>query len=155
LPFAGDEEEAVRQLPFRWVRQLTPEQRAALDGQEQKAAAYSTAGEVKLKRSTTRGEARAKIIAALTKHHQYADGGCLSSDPIGVSALARMADVRKSSVSEFFQKAFDGHAAYKVLCRDVGRLVDSIKSLRGEFSPRDLKLYGRRPVGEDDRDGDE
>ena len=32
----------------------------------------------KPKRSTKRGEGQAKLIAALTKHHQYADGECLT-----------------------------------------------------------------------------
>jgi hypothetical protein len=97
-------------------------------------------------RSTARGDARVKIIAALTRHHQYADGGCLNTEPIGVNDLARQAEVSRSTVSDFFEKEFEGHAAYKVVCRDAGRLVDSLKALRGEFSPHDL--YGVRPPGE-------
>src|SRR5262249_32651563 len=41
------------------------------------------------KRSTERGEGRAKLIAALTKHHQYANGGCLNLDHIGNNELAK------------------------------------------------------------------
>jgi hypothetical protein len=37
----------------------------------------------KSKRSTEKGEAQTKLIAALTKHHQYADGGCLNFEPTG------------------------------------------------------------------------
>jgi hypothetical protein len=108
------------------------------------------------KRSTRRGDAQAKIIAALTKHHQFEDGGCLNTEPIGVNELARQAQVAPSTVSRFFDKEFggsqrqEGHAKYAIVCRDAGRLADSLKVLRGEFSPHDL--YGRRPPGEGDRD---
>jgi hypothetical protein len=34
------------------------------------------------RRSTERGEGRLKLIAALTKQHQYADGGCLTTEPV-------------------------------------------------------------------------
>jgi hypothetical protein len=107
------------------------------------------------KRSTERGEARAKIIAALTEHHHYSHGGCLKQEPIGVNELARAAEVSASSTSGFFNSEFKGYKKYRVVCRDPGRLADSLKALNGEFSPHDL--YGRRPPGEDDRDdgGDE
>jgi hypothetical protein len=35
------------------------------------------------KRSTGRGDGRVKLIAALTKHHEYANGGCINLAPIG------------------------------------------------------------------------
>jgi len=112
----------------------------------------------KPKRSTEPGESRAKLIAALTKHHKYNDGGCLNQEHIGVRALARLADVDPSTALAFFNKEFNnrekgGHAKYKVVCRDARRLADSLKALNGEFSPHDL--YGRRPPGEDDRDDEE
>lgn len=77
------------------------------------AAATEQAGEkvaptpAKAKRSTKRGEARLKLIAALTKHHKYADGGCLNQEPIGVRALARLADVDPATASAFFNREFD------------------------------------------------
>jgi hypothetical protein len=114
---------------------------------------------VKTKRSTGPGEARTKIIAALTKHHKYADGSCLNTEPIGNNKLARQADVADSTATHFFNKEFggpeaeEGHANYKVVCRDPGRLADSLKVLNGEFSPDDL--YGRRPPDEGERDEDE
>ncbi|HEY1378988.1 MAG TPA: hypothetical protein VGF55_19460 [Gemmataceae bacterium] len=43
----------------------------------------------KTKRGTARGDARTKIIPALTEHHQYANGGTLNAAPIGVNELAR------------------------------------------------------------------
>jgi hypothetical protein len=109
----------------------------------------------KAKRSTERGESQAKLIAALTKHHRYADGGCLNLEPIGNNELARVVGVSPSTASTFFNSEFEGHAKYREVCRDAGRLADSLKALNGEFSPHDL--YGRRPAGEDDRDdeGDE
>jgi hypothetical protein len=102
------------------------------------------------KRSTERGEGRVKLIAALTKHHQYADGGCLNQEPIGNNELAKAAGVSPSTASAFFTGEFEGHTKYKALCRDSGRLAAAIKLLNSEFSPHDL--YGRRPAGEDDRD---
>jgi hypothetical protein len=102
------------------------------------------------KRSTERGEGRAKLIAALTKHHQYADGGCLNPQPIGNNKLAKAADVSTSTASTFFNNEFQGHTKYKAVCRDSGRLAAALKLLNNEFSPYDL--YGGRPPGEDDRD---
>jgi hypothetical protein len=104
------------------------------------------------KRSTERGEARNKIIGGLTEHHQYSRGSCLNMESISVSELARKADVSKSTVSQFFQKDFKGHARYRALCRDVSRLVGALKLLRGEFAPRDL--YGKTPPGEGHHDDD-
>ena len=105
------------------------------------------------KRSTERGEGREKLIAALTKHHRYGDGGCLNPEPVGNNELARLADVEQSTASEFFKREFQGHAKYKALCRDAGRLAAALKLLNNEFAPHDL--YGRRPTGEggeDDRE---
>ena len=112
----------------------------------------------KTKRSTERGEARVKLIARLTKHHKYADGGCLNLEPIGNNELAVLAGVSRSTASEFFNKEFNkgqkkGYAKYRVICRDAGRLTDSLKALNGEFSPYDL--FARRPPGEDDRDDED
>jgi len=102
------------------------------------------------KRSTERGEGRLKLIAALTKHHQYADGSCLNLHHVGNNELAKAADVSVSTASAFFSNEFQGHTKYKALCRDAGRLAGALKLLNGEFSPHNL--YGRRPVGEGDED---
>jgi hypothetical protein len=99
------------------------------------------------KRGTEPGEARAKLIAALTKHHQYADGGCLNLAPIGNNELARLATVAESTASVFFKEKFRGWAKYRLVCRDAGRLADSLKALNGEFAPHEL--YGRRPPDEE------
>ncbi|MEX0979296.1 MAG: hypothetical protein WDZ48_10610, partial [Pirellulales bacterium] len=119
----------------------------------------STAPEpTKSKRSTERGEGRAKLIAALTKHHKYADGSCLNLESIGNNELARLAGVSESTASAFFNNEFNqgesrGYATYRVICRDPSRLADSLKVLNGEFSPH--HLYGRTPPGERERDDDE
>ena len=96
------------------------------------------------KRSTERGEGRSKLIAALTKHHQYADGGCLNLEPIGNNELAKVVGVSASTASAFFNSAFEGHTRYRTVCRDAGRLADSLKALNGEFAPHDL--YATRAV---------
>jgi hypothetical protein len=116
------------------------------------------ANPTRTKRSTEKGEGQSKLIAALTKHHQYADDCCPNTEPIGVRALARLAEVDPSTASVFFNVKFNrgekkGWSVYRVVCRDAGRLVDSLKALNDEFSPHDL--YGRRPRGEDDNDRDE
>jgi hypothetical protein len=116
---------------------------------ETQAAAASAAGAAKPKRSTERGEGREKLIAELTRHHKYAEGGCLNSEPIGNNELARAADVSPSTASKFFRAEFRGHVKYRALCRDAGKLAAALKLLNGEFSPHDL--YGRRPPDEAER----
>jgi hypothetical protein len=102
------------------------------------------------KRSTEPGEGRAKLIAALTEHHRYADGGSLNTDPVGNNALAKAAGVSPSTASAFFTDQFKGHAQYRALCRDAGRLAAALKLLNGEFSPH--LLYDRRE--DEGHDGD-
>jgi hypothetical protein len=87
------------------------------------------------KRSTERGEGRLKLIAALTKHHQYADGGCLNLEPVGCNELAKAAGVSPSTASAFFNDKFQGHTKYKALCRDAGKLTTALKLLNDEFAP--------------------
>ena len=105
---------------------------------------------VKPKRSTEKGEGRVKLIAALTKHHKYADGSCLNLEPIGNNELARLAGVSESTASAFFKKEFKGHIKYRVACGDTTRLVTALKLLNQEFSPH--LLFGKKPPNEDDRD---
>jgi len=113
----------------------------------------------KTMRSTARGDGRAKIVAMLTAHHEYADGSCLNTRPIGINELARMVEVSPSTAHAFFNKEFGGpegergHAKYLATCRDAGRLADALRALNDEFSPH--HLYGRCPPGEGDRDEDE
>lgn len=103
------------------------------------------------KRSTEPGDGRAKLIAALSQHHRYAEGGCLNSEPINNNELARLAGVARSTASAFFKDEFHGHKKYKNLCRDTGRLADALKLLRGEFSPH--ILIGEKAIDGTDRDG--
>lgn len=105
---------------------------------------------IKPKRSTERGEGQAKLIAALTKHHKYADGGCLNTEPIGNNELARLAGVDQATASAFFKKQFKGHRKYKAACADAAGLAAALKLLNGEFAPH--LLYGGKPADEDERD---
>lgn len=96
------------------------------------------------KKSSERGEARLKLIAALTKHHRYADGGSLNQEPINNNALAEAAKVARSTASVFFEKQFEGHAKYRALCRNARALTAALKLLNNEFAPH--HLYGGAPI---------
>jgi hypothetical protein len=98
------------------------------------------------KQSTERGEARIKLIAALTEHHKYSNGSCLNLEPVGNNELARMSGVRNSTASEFFKKEFGSHARYRAFCRDRALLGNSLKLLNQEVAP--WQLFGRKPPGE-------
>lgn len=106
------------------------------DDAESPASAAKT--RKKGKRSTERGEGRAKLIGALTKYHKYADDGCLNLEPVGNNELARLAKVAKRTASAFFDKEFGGHLKYRSLCQDPALLAAALKALNGEFRPRDF-----------------
>lgn len=103
------------------------------------------------RRTTQPGEASAKLIAALAAHHGYDQGRCSNYEAIPNNALARLAEVSRSTASEFFKKAFgevqaSGHLAYQIACRDQHTLDLKIRrTLREEAMYR---TYGRRPPGE-------
>jgi hypothetical protein len=123
-----------------------------VEGDDKSETSNAVLPEKKAKRSTQRGEGEAKIIAALTKHHKYADGGTLNPEPIGNNALARLAGVSESTVSAFFKERFKGHAKYRALCNDSSHLVAALRMLNGEYSPH--LLYGDRLPGEGERDNE-
>jgi hypothetical protein len=136
-----------------------PQVREPIDGAQINGSRSNggTSNPVKPKRSTTKGEARVKLIAALTTHHKYADGGCLNLTPIGNNELARLAKVSDSTASAFFNREFNGGNSgglekYQAHCRDSTRLVGALKLLNQEFSPH--HLYGDKPPGEAYRDED-
>jgi hypothetical protein len=131
---------------------LTADARAELENRESTVPPHTPPAPTKSKRSTERGEGRAKLIAALTKHHKYADGGCLNLEPVGNNELARMAEVSKRTASAFFDKEFDGHLKYRSLCQDAVRLAAALKALNGEFRPRDF--YDTRSPDDLDKEGE-
>jgi hypothetical protein len=101
-------------------------------------------GERGPKRSTEKGEARAKIIATLTAHHKYAGGGCLNQNPISVTKLARTSQAGKASASRFFKEVFGGHAKYRnVYCKDNRLLLTALKKLNGDYAVDEL--FGGTP----------
>jgi hypothetical protein len=109
----------------------------------------------KPKRSTERGEAVAKLIAALSQHHGYGSHNGLRYDAIGNNDLAKIADVGKATTSAFFKTEFGGHGKYKAMCaKDRPALARHLIRLNGE--PMSHFSYGRTPPGEgidDDRAG--
>ena len=103
------------------------------------------------KRSTESGEARIKLISALTEHHGYTNGSCSNTAPIASNELARRAKVVKSSASLFFKNEFGGHSKYKVCChQSASALVAALKVLNDGYSP--LALYGSKPPCDNDPD---
>lgn len=91
--------------------------------------------EVRPKKSHNQDDAKDKLIAALTKHHKYADGSCLNTEPIGNNELARLAEVSNGTVSKFFKDEFEGYTNYKHFCHDKSTLIASLKLLNDEYSP--------------------
>jgi hypothetical protein len=152
-------EESARKLPQendRLMRHATAQERCPNETAVESpfgASRQKTTANLGLKttkRSTEPGEARIKLISALTLHHQYADGGCLKLVHVGNNELARLAVVSRSSASDFFKDVFKGHRNYKLLCcKDPNGLGRALKTLNGDFSVDDL--YGGSPPDEDDR----
>lgn len=111
---------------------------------------------VRKKKSTQPGEAREKLIAALTLHHRYADGGILNSEPISNRALASKAGVAVSSVTNFMNWAFDkgqkgGRNRYLAACRDCARLSAHLRRLNGEMPDYHLPIDANQ-VASDEED---
>jgi hypothetical protein len=158
----GDSETVDRHSKLKLIRDFNRNlQRATVEGdagddqQEGSAGESATPKKIKKKKSTVRGEGQIKIVSALTKHHQYADGGCLNMTPIGNNELARLAEVSESTVSDFFNRQFNGGkkgglAKYRAICGDAAKLVAALKLLNQEFSPH--HLFGTKPPGEDEHD---
>jgi hypothetical protein len=141
-------EAAVRLHLQQLMRALQgpPEPVHGIQVQESRQASAPSRTDKRPKRSTERGEGRAKLISALTAHHKYADGSCLNQEPIGSNDLARKAEVSESTASAFFAKEFKGHDKYRAMCRDNSSLVAALKILNQDFAPH--HLFGRRPPGE-------
>lgn len=91
-------------------------------------------------RSDRASDTRHLLAAALTKHHEYADGSCLNYEPLGVRELSAMFGGSPSvgTVSNFFKAQFGGHKNYKIACIDRAKLVHSLKILNDELTPRIL-----------------
>jgi hypothetical protein len=122
------------------LRQLPDEQNPAPDARSvtTPAAARVATRAKKAKRSTERGEGRAKLIAALTKHHRYANGSCMNDTAIGNNELAAEAEVSGSTASAFFNDEFGGHAKYRSCCLKPGQLVGVLRILNNEITPRHI-----------------
>jgi hypothetical protein len=116
------------------------------------AAGTINAAREKPKRSTQKGDARIKIIAGLTEHHKYQNGGCGNLAPVQVRQFARKCQVSPDSVSTFFKKEFGndrGHKGYLAACRDAPRLTAWLKLLNQDYSPH--PLFGGNPPENTDR----
>lgn len=118
---------------------LTPALRTLRDAYEIQAADgdCGATNEVRPKKSTVKGEARMKLIGALLEHHKYSQDE-LSQEPINGNALARQADVGKSTASRFLKSEFGGRDKYRRCCRDIETLRTALKLLAGDFSPNIL-----------------
>jgi hypothetical protein len=117
-------------------------------------------GKTRGKKSTVSGEARAKIIGALTAWHKYENGGCGNTTPIGVGKLAELAKVSKGSVTPFFNREFrdgkkGGHTVYQRQCQTPTTLIHAIMMINGDLRPSILSgpAYHEN-VGDDPADSD-
>ena len=99
--------------------------------------------------TTPPGGAQLKIVAALTRHHDYANGSCLNTEPIGSNALAKQAGVSSGSTSSFFAENFGSHVKYTHVCRTPATLAAYLKAVNAGFSP--WVTFGEVP-GESDPD---
>lgn len=119
-------------------------------GQPAEAANTSMTTARKPKKSTQRGEARTKLISALTAHHGYSNGSFLKWEPVNSNELAQQAQVAKPSATNFFNWAFKpkgatkdatGYQIYKAYCnRDHGSLLKVLRVINDEFAPAELAL---------------
>lgn len=117
---------------------------------------------VKSKKGTVANEAREKIIAALTLHHDFDGDSCMNMDFATGADLARKAGVDRATVTRFFTKEFDGYEAYRGACTrgDTGRLIAALRKLRDEEpsrlgfgdEPTSNPGHRRRSAGNRDRD---
>lgn len=101
----------------------------------QKQTAAGPKGKRPGKRSTSKGDAEAKLISAMTTHHKYDAGSCLNTKPIGNNELSSLAEVAKSTASLFIKKQFGGLENYHRICNNPSRLVNAMKLLNGEIMP--------------------
>ena len=102
---------------------------------------------VKSKKSTTSGEGRMKLLAALAAHHKYSQSGCLNLKPIGCNFIAELMTVSGSTASLFFARYFGDHSSYKAICRNAKRLHEKLKSASDEFAD---PSYGGEPMEGDE-----
>jgi len=114
-------------------------------------------GVVRKKKSTQPGEARLKMVAALTTHHKYADGSVLNTDPISTRELARIAGVALGSVTNFMNREFnkgqkDGRKRYEAICDCPQLLAVALRALNGELAPYNLIPIDANQVASDDED---
>lgn len=120
--------------------------------QEMKATRKSEKN-VQPRKTTSKGGAPKKIIAALIFHHEYYNGSIGKQEPIGANQLASNAKVGAGSVSRFFNKQFagnqkgvSGHESYKAMAlNSKEKLIASLKALNGEYQPYDF-VTARTPV---------
>lgn len=138
--------EFVEVAKGRWIEAHRQENHRLPDDPELAEAASA----VRRKRSTERGEGTAKLIAALTKHHKYADGSCLHLEPVANNALARLAGgVSRSTASQFFKKHFGGWDKYRTVClKNAQQLAINLGLLSGDVQRKGLATFGRKPPGE-------
>lgn len=106
------------------------------------------------KAPSSRGESQTKLEAALTAHHRYSCGACQNYEPIGATALAKLAGLgpgAKSSASRLFRKWFGGYSEYKAACfrrdglllklRVINRDIFD-KSTCGSQTPNERQSHG-------------
>jgi len=112
------------------------------------------------RKNTAPGDAEDRIIAALCKHHKYHDSGrgelsCENWEACGINALARLADVAKSSVTAFLARKLPvgpnekPQQVYNRICSDR-TLPIFLQLWRREFPTRNVRLPRENRKDKDD-----
>jgi hypothetical protein len=142
---------------IHWVGSQSKPENVCICGATPAAAAspapMAAASKPKAKKAKQawRSDGELKLIAALTKHHRYADGGVLNQEAIGNNELAKQAGAGKARASAFFKKRFGGYKGYKRLCAtDAASLHAALKILNDDVQPADF-LRGDVPDRADRR----
>ncbi|MCY2984680.1 MAG: hypothetical protein NTY15_13735 [Planctomycetota bacterium] len=125
-----------------------------LDRIENATSRDSVSKTTRPKRSTAKGDAKAKLEAAFLAHHQFENRSIGMSDPIGINELARKAEVSTSTAKTFIDKWFPG--GFKVYQRDAQgnrtKLLIALTQLAGEPVAGMFDSYGADPDKRQDDD---
>lgn len=106
------------------------------------------------KPSRPRGAAQEALQGALEDWHKFDGESVGITDPILSNELRRRAgddgkNVGASAAQLFWERVFDGHPSYRIICQSPASLVARLKLARGEVSSA-LRPFTTEPAAADD-----